>query len=65
MTLSKPITIRARKKGTYWLESKQGYYHTLTPLTDYTTDECYWLLLPSNNNSECKYNILRVLRVLL
>ena len=58
MTLSKPITIRARKKGTYWLESKQGYYHTLTPLTDYTTDECYWLLIPLKGG----YNVLRVLR---
>lgn len=62
MTLlqSKLITIRARKKGTYWLESKQGYYHTLTPLTDYTSDECYWLLMADNHSC---YNVLRALRI--
>lgn len=54
------ITIRARKKGTYWLESKQGYYHTLTPLTDYTSDECYWLLMADNHSC---YNVLRALRI--
>lgn len=62
MTLlqNKLITIRARKKGTYWLESKQGYYHTLTPLTDYTSDECYWLLMTDNHSY---YNVLRALRI--
>ena len=62
MTLlqNKLITIRARKKGMYWLESKQGYYHTLTPLTDYTSDECYWLLMADNHSC---YNVLRALRI--
>lgn len=62
MTLlqNKLITICARKKGTYWLESKQGYYHTLTPLTDYTNDECYWLLMADNHSC---YNVLRALRI--
>ena len=62
MTLlqNKLITIRARKTGTYWLESKQGYYHTLTPLTDYTSDECYWLLMADNHSC---YNVLRALRI--
>ena len=62
MTLlqNKLITIRARKKGTYWLESEQGYYHTLTPLTDYTSDEGYWLLMADNHS---RYNVLRALRI--
>ena len=44
--------------GTYWLESKQGYYHTITSLVDYTTDDCYWLLEQLGS----EYNVLRVLK---
>lgn len=60
MTLlqNKLITIRAHKTGTYWLESKQGYYHTITSLVDYTTDDCYWLLEQLGSD----YNVLRVLK---
>ena len=65
MTLqSKLITVCAHKVSTYLLSDNRNYYSSITDLTDYTSDLCFYLLQEISRSpyEGIKYKVIRAIR---